>query len=178
MIIPPGVRKLALTLHVTASVGWLGAVAAFLALAVVGLTSADEQTVRGAYLVMEPTAWSVLVPLAFASLLTGIVQSLGTAWGLLRHYWVLFKLLINVGAIVVLLMYTQTLRFLADVAAQATLSSDDLGVLRTPSVVLHSALALLLLLVATVLAVYKPRGLTPYGRRKQHERRAAHPGPA
>ncbi|MDP9202749.1 MAG: hypothetical protein M3P26_12560, partial [Gemmatimonadota bacterium] len=54
---------------------------------------------------------------------------------------------------------------------QTTLSSDDLGVLRTPSVVLHSVLALLVLLVATTLAVYKPRGMTPYGRRKQHEQR-------
>jgi hypothetical protein len=122
--------------------------------------------------VMEPAAWFVLVPLAFASLLTGLVQSLGTTWGLFRHYWVLFKLLINVFATIVLLMYTQTLGYLSDVAAQTTLSSDDLGVLRTPSVVLHSILALLVLLVATTLAVYKPRGITPYGRRKEQERRA------
>lgn len=121
---------------------------------------------------MEPAAWLVLVPLAFASLLTGIIQSLGSMWGLFRHYWVLFKLLINIFATIVLLMYTQTLGYLADIAAQATLSSDDLGLLRTPSVVIHSVLALLVLLVATTLAVYKPRGVTPYGRRKQHERRA------
>ena len=126
---------------------------------------------RGAYLVMEPAAWLVLVPMALASLLTGLVQSLGTTWGLFRHYWVLFKLLINVGAIVVLLMYMQTLSYFAGVAAATTLSNDDLGVLLTPSVVLHSIIALLLLLVATVLAVYKPRGMTHYGWRKQHERR-------
>ena len=95
MIMSPGVRKFALTAHVTSSVGWLGAVAAFLALAVVGLTSQDAQTVRATYLVMEPAGWVVLVPLAFASLLTGLVQSLGTTWGLSRHYWVLFKLLIK-----------------------------------------------------------------------------------
>jgi hypothetical protein len=171
MIMTPRLRKFVLTAHVTSSVGWLGAVAVFLALAVIGLTSQDAETVRAVYLVMEPAAWFVLAPLAFASLLTGLVQSLGTTWGLFRHYWVLFKFLINVSAIVVLLMYTQTLSYLADVAAETTLSSDDLGVLRTPSVVLHSALALLLLLVATVLAVYKPRGMTPYGLRKQHERR-------
>ena len=53
---------------------------------------------RATYLVMEPAAWVVLVPLAFASLLTGLVQSLSTTWGLARHYWVLFKLLINLGA--------------------------------------------------------------------------------
>ncbi len=171
MIMTPRLRKFTLTAHVTSSVGWLGAVAVFLAHAVLGLTSQDAQTVRAVYLVMEPAAWLVLVPLAFASLLTGLVQSLGTTWGLFRHYWVLFKLLINVFATIVLLMYTQTLSYLAGVAAQTTLSSDDLGVLRTPSVVLHSVLALLVLLVATTLAVYKPRGMTPYGRRKQHQQR-------
>ena len=175
MTLTPYLRKFALTAHVTSSVGWLGAVVVFLALAVVGLTSQDAQTVRAAYLVMEPAAWLVLVPLALASLLTGIVQSLGTTWGLFRHYWVLFKLLINVFATIVLLMYTQTLSYLAGIAAQTTLPSADLGVLRTPSVVLHAGAALLLLLVATVLAVYKPRGMTRYGRRKQHERTVPQP---
>jgi hypothetical protein len=159
----PRVRKLALTAHVSASVGWLGAVAGFLGLSVVGLTSDDADTVRGAYLVMEPGAWFVLVPLAFASLLTGLVQALGTTWGLFRHYWVLFKLLINLVATLVLLTYMETFRFMADVAADP---SADLGVVRNASPTLHAGAALLLL-AATTLAVYKPRGLTRYGRRKQ-----------
>ena len=165
MAMPPPLRKFALTAHVTTTVGWLGAVVVFLALAVVGLTSQDAQTVRGAYLVMEPAAWFVLVPLAFASLLTGIVQSLGTMWGLFRHYWVLFKLLITVFATIVLLIYMQTFSFMAGVAADP---SADLGVVRNASPALHAALGLLVLLVATVLAVYKPRGRTRYG---QHKRR-------
>jgi hypothetical protein len=165
----PRLRRFALAAHVASSVGWLGAVVVFLALAVIGLTSQDAQTVRGAYLVMEPAAWYVLVPLAFASLLTGLVQSLGTTWGLFRHYWVLFKFLINVLAAIVLLLYMQTLSSLADVAAETTVSSDDLGALRSASPVLHAGAALLLLLVATTLAVFKPPGLTPYGQRKQHE---------
>ncbi len=161
----PGLRKFTLTAHVTCSVGWLGAVAGFLALAVVGLTSQDAQTVRGAYLVMEPAAWFVLVPLAFASLVTGLVQSLGGTWGLFRHYWVVAKLLINVFATIVLLLYMETFSFMAGVAADR---NADLGVVRNPSPVLHAGAALLLLLVATTLAVYKPRGMTPYGQRKQH----------
>jgi hypothetical protein len=169
MIMTPRVRKLALTAHVTSSVGWIGAVVVFLALAVIGLTSEDAQTSRGAYLVMEPAAWYVLVPLAVTSLLTGLIQSLGTAWGLFRHYWVLFKLLINVLATLILLIYTQTLSHLAGVAADP---AADLGVVRSPSPAFHAVLALLLLLVATVLAVYKPRGVTPYGQRKQREQRA------
>jgi hypothetical protein len=166
MMMTPARRKFALTAHVSASVGWLGAVAVFLALAVAGLTSRDAQLVRAAYLAMEATGWFVLVPLALASLLTGLVQSLGTTWGLFRHYWVLAKLLINVFATIVLLLYMQTLGSLADVAAETTVPSDDLGVLRSPSPVLHGGAALLLLLVATTLAVFKPRGMTPYGQRK------------
>ena len=171
MTMTPRLRKVALTLHVTSSVGWLGAVAGFLALAVAGLTSQDAQMVRAAYLAMELTGWFVLVPLAVASLLTGLVQSLGTKWGLFRHYWVLAKLLINVFATIVLLLYTQTLGSLARVARESRLSSGDLGVLRSPSPVLHAGVALVLLLIAATLAVYKPPGMTRYGRRKQHQDR-------
>jgi hypothetical protein len=152
-------------------VGWLGAVSVFVALAAAGLTSEDAQLVRAAYLTMDWAAWFVLVPLSVASLLTGLVQALGTKWGLFRHYWVLAKLLINLFATIVLLLYTQTLSALADVAAETTAASEDLGALRSPSPMLHAGAALLLLLVATTLAVYKPRGLTPYGLRKQHEPR-------
>jgi hypothetical protein len=162
--VTPRLRKLALTAHVTASVGWVGAVIVFLALAVIGLTSEDAETVRGAYLVMEPAAWFVLVPLAFASLLTGLLQSLVTAWGLLRHYWVVFKLMINLVTTIVLLMYMQTFEFMADVAADP---SVDLAVVRNASPLLHAGAALVLLLVATTLAVYKPPGRTPSWRKKQ-----------
>jgi hypothetical protein len=167
MTMPPRLRKLALTAHVASSVGWLGAVAAFLVLAIVGLASEDAQTVRGAYLVMEPVGWFAVIPLAFASLLTGLVQSLGTTWGLFRHYWVVFKLLINLFATIVLLMYMQTLDAFAAIAADSPFSADDLGALRSISPVLHAGAGLFLLLVATTLAVYKPRGVTWYGRRKQ-----------
>jgi uncharacterized membrane protein len=167
MILSPSLRKLALTAHVTSSVGWLGAVAGFLVLAVVGLASEDAERVRAAYLVMEPIGWFVLVPLAFASLVTGLVQSLGTKWGLFRHYWVLFKLLINVFATFVLLMYMQTIASVADVAGDPR---ADLEKVRNASPLLHAALALILLVAAVVLAVYKPRGMTRYGRRKDGER--------
>lgn len=112
---------------------------------------------------MESTGWFVLAPLALASLLTGIVQALGTKWGLFRHYWVLVKLGITIVATVVLLLYLQTLSFLGGRAS----SGSDLSVLQTPSPVLHAGAAFLLLLGAATLSVYKPRGLTRYGWRKQ-----------
>ena len=169
----PRLRRFALTAHVVASVGWLGAVACVLALAVSGLVSDDAQTVRAVYPAMEVAAWYVLLPLALASLLTGVVQSLGTKWGLFRHYWVVIKLGINLLATVVLLLYLETLGSLADAAAAS--SGGDLGAVRSASPALHAGAALLLLVVATVLAVYKPRGVTPYGWRKQQEQTAMSP---
>jgi hypothetical protein len=163
MTLTPRLRKVALTAHVSASLGWLGAVVAFLALAVAGLASEDPQMVRASYLTMELLGWYVLVPLALVSLLTGLVQSFGTTWGLFRHYWVLFKLAINVFATIVLLMYTQTLEHFARVAS----STGDLSELRSSSPLLHAGAALVLLLVATTLAVFKPQGMTPYGQRRQ-----------
>jgi hypothetical protein len=41
---------------------------------------------------MELTTWIVIVPLSLAALLTGVVQSLGTPWGLFRHRWIVAKL--------------------------------------------------------------------------------------
>ena len=167
----PRVRKLALTLHITTSVGWLGAVAGVLGLAVTGLASDDADAARAAYIAMESTAWFVLAPLAIASLLTGVFQGLGTRWGLLRHYWVVFKLVITVVATGVLLLYLQTLGSLAEIAR----AGDDVDATASLSPVLHAGVALLLLLVSTTLAVYKPRGLTPWGIRK---RVASDPGTA
>ena len=166
----PALRKFALTAHVTSSVGWLGAVAAFLALAIAGLTGRDARLVRGAYLTMELTGWYVIVPLCLGSLVTGLVMSLGTPWGLFRHYWVLVKFLITVVSALILFVYTGTLDHLGALAADTTFSVERL---RNPSPVLHSGAALLALLVTTALSVYKPRGLTRRGLRKQREERTA-----
>ncbi len=168
----PGLRKFVLTAHVTFAVGWLGAVAGFLALAIAGLTSQDVQMVRSAYLAMELIAGFVIVPLSFAPLLTGPVLSLGTPWGLFRHYWILAKLLITILCTIIMQVHMQPISYLAGVAAtQTTLFSADVHRMQVEMVVASGA-ALLALLVNTTLSVYKPRGMTPYGWRKQDEQRA------
>lgn len=162
MEMSPRLRRFSLLAHITFSVGWLGAAVVFLALAVIGLSSEDAQIVRGVYLVMEPAAWFTLVPLAVASLVSGIIQSLGTTWGLFRHHWVAWKLLINVFSTVILLIYMGTFREMARVAADSTAPLDAV---RNASPLLHAVLALMLLVTATVLAVYKPGGLIAHTRR-------------
>jgi hypothetical protein len=171
MTMAPSLRKFTLTAHVTSSVGLLGSIAAFLALAVAGLTRQDEQIVRAVYLAMDLTARFVIVPLAFASLLTGLIQSLGTPWGLFRHYWVLAKLLLTVFVTIVLLIKMDLISYAARLAAETILSRADLRAAGIELAV-HAAGGLLVLLVPAALSIYKPWGLTPYGRRQQHEQRA------
>lgn len=172
MTMTPGIRKIALTAHVTSSVGWLGAVGGFLALAVAGLASSDDQIVRGAYLAMELTGWCVIVPLSLASLLTGLVQSLGTTWGLFRHYWVVAKLTITVFASILLLLHMQVASRMASAAAKTTLTVGDFRGLRM-QLVGDGIAAIVVLLAATALSVFKPQGLTSYGRKHDGKRDAA-----
>ena len=166
MTMTPALRKFALTAHVVSSVGWLGAVAAYLALAIAALGSAEPQIVRAAYLAMEPIAWAALIPLALASLLTGVVQALGTKWGLLRHWWVVMKLALTVFATFILLLHTPTT--VEPLARLAEANRANPGAL--PGEVLHAGGGLLVLLAAAVLAIYKPPGMTQYGRRKLERR--------
>jgi DMSO/TMAO reductase YedYZ heme-binding membrane subunit len=169
MIMTPRLRKFALAVHITLAVGWIGAVASYIALDVVAATSQDAQALRAAYLAMDVIAWYVIVPLAFTSLLSGLVMSVGTKWGLFRHYWVLISLLLTIFATVVLMVETQSISYFADRAADPTTSSDDLRALG--STLVHSVGGTVVLLVILVLNVYKPRGMTRYGWRKQYEQR-------
>jgi len=159
--------------HVTSSVGWLGAVLAYLALAIDGRTSTDPQLVRAAYLSMERVAWLVIVPCSLGSLVTGLAHSLFAEWGLLKHYWVLTKLVLVLVGTAILLVHLRTavdpMARAVATSGDAALSSHAFGALPTQLIV-HPAGGLLVLLVATALSVWKPWGRTGYGK---PERRAA-----
>jgi hypothetical protein len=115
-------------------------------------------------------SWTI-VPLAVASLLTGLVMALGTKWGLFRHWWVLISFLLTVVATVVLLSETRVISGGAAMAADPRTSTEQL--LALPSTLPHSVGGLVVLLVIQVLNVHKPQGLTRYGWRKQQEERRA-----
>lgn len=171
MILAPQQLRLALLAHIVTSVGFLGAVASFLVLAWVGLSSPDPQHVRAAYVAGAMITWRIIVPLSFASVLTGLIVSLGTAWGLFRHYWVLIKFVITIFATAVLMIHTQPVDHMSRMAAATDLAPGDLLGARVQLVVASGA-AVLALLTTTALSIYKPRGLTRYGWRAQHEGRA------
>lgn len=108
---------------------------------------------------------TVIVPLAIATLATGIIISLGTRWGLFRHYWVVISLVLSVVATVVLLSETRTVSALAQVAADPATTANELAALT--STLVHSIGGLVVLLAILVINVYMPRGLTRHGWRRQ-----------
>ena len=157
----PSVRNGSLTLHILTSVGWAGAVGVFLAHSIATNASADARVVRAAAWAMDIAAWYAILPLALASLASGLIHAVGTPWGLARHYWVTFKLALALAATAVLLLKLGPISALAEVA-----SVDDAlvghGSLRV-SLMLHAVGGLVVLIAATVLAVFKPRGRISWG---------------
>lgn len=168
----PGLRKFALTLHITCSVGWIGAVIAFLALVIAAMSREDVQILRAVWIALDLLGFLVIIPLAIVSLLSGLVMSLGTKWGLFQHYWVLFSFASTVLAIFVLLGNMQSVRFLAGTVTNMDNSSIDMLRAGLQSELLHAGIGLVVLVVIQVLNIYKPRGLTSYGWRKQQKQRA------
>jgi hypothetical protein len=170
----PYLRKWALTAHITVSAGWLGAVAGFLVLSIAGLTSHDVEIVRGAYLAMDLIGRFLIVPMSLAALATGLVQALGTEWGLFRHYWVLVKFMLTIGATLLLLLHQFTAVAGAARRVLGTAPGTWPGVGRLGiQLMVDAGLALLVLLVITILSVFKPWGRTRYGQR-QLQQAASH----
>lgn len=159
------VRKLSLTTHVTLSVGWLGAVLAYLALAVAGVASGDHQLVKAAYLSMELIGWYVIVSCSLGALLTGVVHSLATEWGLFRHHWVLAKFVLTIVSTLVLVKHMPFVSRMAEHAASTPALGADFDRLRVQLLV-HAVGGVLILLAVVALSVFKPWGRTAYGRRK------------
>jgi hypothetical protein len=166
MTMTPLLRKLTLTLHVACSVSWLGAATAYLAVAIRAVASGESAAMRAAYPTLELVGWLVIVPLCGAALLSGLVQSLGTPWGLFRHYWVVAKLALTLVATGVLLSHLPAVSHAATLAARPMAAPSGQGMAPAPLVV-HAAGGMVVLLGVTALSVFKPWGLTPLGRRWQ-----------
>jgi hypothetical protein len=168
VILGPIARKTLLAVHIAVSVGWMGAAAAYVALNVPALTGSDEQSMRAAYLMMPVVADYALVPLAIATVITGIALALGSRWGLLQHYWVTVSLAMTLFAAAILVLHLPAVDDLATRAADPEGDVTALG-----GDLFHSIGGLVVLSVPLALNVVKPRGLTRRGWRMQGSRRSS-----
>lgn len=155
-------RRLALTAHILTSVGWLGIVVAMLVLGIAAASTADAGIARAGYDLMELFGRRIFPPAALGAAASGVVLSLGTKWGLVRHRWVVTKLVLTIGVIVT---GTQLTGRLLEQATSASTTDVALpgGVAR--GLIVGSMMHLLMLAAATAISVYKPWGRTRRGRR-------------
>ena len=141
----------------------MGAVAAVLLLAVLAVAGGDAALVRAAYPAMDVLPRLLILPLALATLLVGALQGLVTSWGLVRHWWVLSKLVLSVLVLGVLLLQLGGIDLAAGAAEDATRLASLTG-LRW-SFVVHATGGLAVLALALALSVVKPKGRTGWGAR-------------
>lgn len=157
MILSPRWSKFLLTSHISFSLGWFGAVAVFLVLAITGLTSPDIQLVRARYLAMELSAWFIIVPFCVTSLITGIAQAYFTKWGLLKHYWIVVKLFLTVMSTILLLLHLEPISYLAKVARNSSFTNIQYSG-QLINLIGKTGAAILALLIMTTISIYKPWG--------------------
>jgi hypothetical protein len=149
-------RKLALTMHVVLSLGWLGAVIAYVALAITGVSGTEINEVRAAFVSMELIGWRVIVPLSIGGLASGLVMSATTEWGFFRHYWVIAKLVMTAVGTGILLAHMPRVSEMA-----RTVTLPDASML-PKQLLLHAVGGLVLLLAIASISVFKPWGKTPW----------------
>lgn len=140
-----------------ASAGWLGLTLGLLALGVAAATTGSAVTVEASVRAMKLFADWLLLPIAFLTLLSGLVLSLGTAWGLLRYRWVCTKFWLTLAT-------TTATAFALRPGVNAAVATGgplpDAGDVLFGPIVSLSAYVFM-----TVISVLKPWGLTRRGRR-------------
>jgi multisubunit Na+/H+ antiporter MnhG subunit len=84
-----------LIVHIVSSVGWLGVSLTMLTLGLAGEFGDSDRTVEGAYWAAHLFVNVLVIPLSLISLASGVLVGLVTHWGLVRHKWVLTKLVLT-----------------------------------------------------------------------------------
>lgn len=162
------VRQWLVFVHVAVSVGWMGAGAANVVLAGVAL-GADPATAAAAYRFVDVVDWWLVIPLAFAALVSGVVVALVSPWGLTRYWWVLVKLVLTVAVIVWSTLAVGVWVEQSVVAFAAGDSTSPVG----RALVTGAALNIAAFLFMTWASVATPWGRTPWAPARRRSGRAA-----
>jgi hypothetical protein len=145
--------KLLITTHVVVSVGWLGVVYGKLMLGIAAMTAGDPATALGLYAAMQVLNLA-FPPVAVATILSGALLSLGTRWGLIRHVWVVVKIVLTFGVISTAVGLADRFVVRSLPAAPGTAATAP----PTDLLLVVTAAHLLMLITAAVLSYFKPWG--------------------
>ncbi|MFF1732600.1 DUF2269 family protein [Streptomyces sp. NPDC058247] len=161
-------RRATLVVHVTSSACWLGLTLGLVALTVTAITTGSDPMVEGACRAMKVFTDWLVIPLALLTLLSGLLLSLGTPWGLARHRWVYAKFWLTLATTAASIF---ALRPGVNAAVAAVTAGTPLP--RPSDLVAGTIVSLTAYLFMTVISVLKPWGLTRRGRKQQLAARKA-----
>ncbi|MFJ2646013.1 DUF2269 domain-containing protein [Streptomyces sp. NPDC087420] len=146
-------RRALLVAHVATSVSWLGLTLGLLTLGITASTTGDPDTTQAAYRAMKTLVDWLIIPIAVAALLSGVILSLGTPWGLARHRWIWIKFWLTLAT-----LGATTFALRPTINAAVTAGVPDVSLVAAPCVASSAYLFM------TALSVLKPWGLTRRGR--------------
>ncbi|GAA1949701.1 hypothetical protein GCM10009754_17940 [Amycolatopsis minnesotensis] len=155
----PRARKVWLVLHIGVSVGWLGLSLGMVTLAVTGLVAETHAVRHGAYEIFHVFDLVIVIPSVVLTITTGLVVSLGTPWGLVKHRWVLAKFVISLSIPAAAAIES---RWVIELVARTEDPAAEPGALGGALVATVGCFAVLLW-TATTLSVVKPWGRTRWG---------------
>ncbi|MFC7305981.1 DUF2269 domain-containing protein [Streptomyces monticola] len=166
-------RRATLVVHVVAAAGWLGLTLGLLALAITAITTESPAMTEAAVRSMHVFADWLVLPLALLTLLSGLVLSLGTPWGLARHRWVYTKFWLTLATTA-----ASTFALRPGVADAAETVASGAPLADPNDLVMGPIVSLSAYLFMTVISVLKPWGLTKRGRKHRATARKAVDGRA
>ncbi|NGQ95885.1 hypothetical protein G3578_12035 [Brevibacillus sp. SYP-B805] len=161
-------RRWLLALHLLFAAIMFGVAIVFLILSITAANTNDEGVLKACYTSMHLLAKTSVRASTIGTLVTGILLSVLTQWGLFKYYWIIVKEGLTILSIILgpIGMYFWTLK------AVTLTTAEGLGALQDPAFTVNSAqlwtgiiLQILSLAMMFVISVFKP-----WGSRKQKNR--------
>lgn len=154
-------RKWLLALHLIFSGIMIGGAVAFLIFSITAASTDDEGVLKACYFCMYVLAKTSIRASTIGALVTGILLSVLTRWGLFRFYWIMVKEVLTLLAVALgpVGMYYWSLK------AMTLTSAEGLNAIKNPVFIVNNgqlwtgiALQIISLTAIFAISVFKPWG--------------------
>lgn len=154
-------KKWLLSLHILFAAIMLGTSVTFLILSITAVSTKDSGLVLSCYKAMHVLSETSVRASVIGTIVTGILLSLWTHWGLVKYYWIIAKEVLTLVAVILgpIGMYIWTLQgisLLTDVGVEG--ANQGAYVVNTISLFIGIGLQIISLIAMYLLSVFKPWG--------------------
>jgi uncharacterized membrane protein len=163
-------KQLIVALHVISAASWIGGTMGLILLLIYLKSAANGEQLAYTLSSMEVIDDNLLKYPALLTLLTGVLLSVWTQWGLVKHYWVAIKLVLTVATIMMGILFldnwTASLGEMIEDMGLATLQSREFQTTWS-SIIVMAGFNLASLLLMVFITYFKPFGKIKKLRRRE-----------